>query len=89
MSKLFQLFIPILILFLSITTNAQWFYQNPLPQGNDLQGITYINSNHAVAIGLTGCIVKTTDYGESWICKNSGTTKELRGVSFIDTYTGQ
>ena len=57
-----------LVLFLSVSiqTNAQWFWQNPLPQGNTLGSISLLNENSALVLGSNGALISTQDYGDSW-----------------------
>src|ERR1043166_5195450 len=43
-----------------------WFWQNPLPQGNDLFNVAAIDGQHALAIGASGTILQTTDAGTTW-----------------------
>ena len=67
---------------------AQWFWQNPLPQGNDLEKVYSFNQNTAIAVGATGTILKTIDGGLTWSFQTSGTEKRLKDVYFIDEQTG-
>ena len=59
------------IIFLStILSNnlfAQWFWQNPLPQGNTLTSVSYIDQNTGWAVGLKGTILKTTNQNTDYI----------------------
>src|SRR3954462_5117305 len=64
--------------------NRQWFWQNPLPQGNDLRGASFIDANTATLIGAYGTIIRTTDAGSSWTIETSGTTETLWAISFAD-----
>ena len=65
-----------------------WFWQNPLPQGNPLVSVSFIDSETGWAIGNLGTILKTTNGGENWINQTSGTTQYLIGVSFTDANNG-
>ena len=65
-----------------------WFWQNPLPQGNELFATAVVDANTAVAVGDVGTILRTTDGGATWSPQSSGTTNTLRGVSFTDANTG-
>jgi len=40
---------------------AQWFWQNPLPQGNDLNDVDFIDEFNGIAVGKSGTIIHTTD----------------------------
>ena len=43
-----------------------WFWQNPLPQGNDLLSVSFFDSETGFAIGLGGTILRTTNGGIDW-----------------------
>ena len=40
--------------------NAQWYWQNPLPCGNSLNDVCFVDANIGIAVGDLGTIVKTT-----------------------------
>jgi hypothetical protein len=40
-----------------------WFWQNPLPQGNWLNGVSFTDANTGTAVGSGGTILRTTDGG--------------------------
>ena len=85
-----KIFILIFIYYLLFITNSfsQWVWQNPLPQGNDLNSVKFLNENTGWAVGKKGTIIKSTDGGNNWIICQSGTIKDLRTVYFIDANTG-
>jgi photosystem II stability/assembly factor-like uncharacterized protein len=70
--------------------NAQsgWFWQNPLPQGNALSGVSFTDARTGTAVGDGGTIVRTTNGGASWTLQSSGFPYQLSGVSFTDANTG-
>src|SRR5439155_26446050 len=70
------------------SSGAQWHWQNPLPQGNNLRGASFVDANTGTVVGDYGTIVRTTDGGNSWTIQVSGTTQNLRAVSFIDANNG-
>jgi hypothetical protein len=78
----------ILTLFLTQICFAQWFWQNPLPQGNTLRSVKFISSSIGWAVGANGTILKTANGGTNWVQQSSGTTSYLWGVSFTDANTG-
>ncbi|MCH8020445.1 hypothetical protein IH785_11345, partial [candidate division KSB1 bacterium] len=51
----------------TITINAQpeWFWQNPLPQGNLLNDIHFFDEFSGIAVGEFGTILRTTDGGST------------------------
>jgi photosystem II stability/assembly factor-like uncharacterized protein len=84
------LIVGLLILLVSYRSLAQttWQWQNPFPQGNDLNDIHVFSSDSALAVGWTGTILKTTDGGSSWDIIQSGTKAILRSICFINNNTG-
>ena len=69
-------------------TLSQWFWQNPLPTGNTLYSVDFVDSNNGWAVGAAGTIVKSTDGGINWIAQSSGTLMNLKGISFTDRDNG-
>ena len=70
------------------SSSAQWRWQNPLPQGNNLRAASLVNANTGTLVGDYGTIVRTTDGGNNWTIQSSGTTQTLWGVSFTDATNG-
>src|SRR6267142_2457508 len=68
--------------------SSQWHWQNPLPQGNNLRGASFVDTNTGTVVGEYGTIVRTTDGGNSWTIQASGTTQTLWAVSFTDLNNG-
>ena len=60
----------------------QWSWRNPLPQGNTLYGVVYVN-NTVVAVGYGGIILTSPD-GETWASSTSGTNNNLRSVTYAN-----
>ena len=77
-----------LLFLMSFSVKAQWFWQNPLPQGNTLNSVDFINSNTGWAVGGYGTILKTTNGGTNWTSQTSGTSNTLCSVNFVDQNTG-
>jgi len=67
---------------------AQWEVQSPLPTGNYLTDISFVDDNILVAVGALGTIIRSTDEGENWILIGSGTNNDLKGVFFANADTG-
>jgi hypothetical protein len=61
-----------------------WFWQYPVPQGNDVRALSVLDSDTITAVSDSGTILRTTDGGTTWMRQTSGTTVGLRGVSFVD-----
>src|SRR5438477_1289139 len=71
-----------------VHAGVRWVWQNPLPQGNWLFGVSFTDANNGTAVGWYGTILRTTDGGRHWIIQSSGTTNLLYGVSFVDANNG-
>src|SRR5438874_5907332 len=69
-------------------SGSQWHWQNPLPQGNNLRGASFVDANTGTVVGENGTIVRTTDGGNTWTIQASGTTQTLWAVSFTDANHG-
>jgi photosystem II stability/assembly factor-like uncharacterized protein len=90
MSGILLFFIP--LLFLPITSHAQQCddaetWVNPVPQGNNLTFVDFINSTTGYASGLHGTIIKTTDGGNNWSLLNTGTKNDLNHFQFVNSNT--
>jgi len=70
------------------TLSAQWEWQNPLPQGNTLLGVSFTDANMGTVVGNSGTILRTTNEGVNWNSQSSGTTLPLYVVSFTDANNG-
>jgi len=83
-------FLQTLFFFLLVTQIcfAQWFWQNPLPQGNDLTSVKFISSDVGWAVGYGGTIIKTTNGGIKWTIQSNQTGYTLNSVSFTDENNG-
>ncbi|NIW70633.1 hypothetical protein GWN15_17380, partial [candidate division KSB1 bacterium] len=88
MSMLYVFLVASLCLMDISVAQTGWFWQNPLPQGNDLRDVSFIDANTGIAVGIYGTIIRTTDGGVTWSIQNSGTTQPLYAVSLINADTG-
>lgn len=70
------------------SADRNWFWQEQLPQGNDLRSASWISNTVGWAVGVTGTALKTTDGGATWIAQDASTTRDLTGVSFVDANNG-
>ena len=75
-------------IFLIRDCQSQWVWQNPLPQGNYLQSVKFINNNTGWTAGRAGTILKTTNAGTNWYFQISGITEDLHSISFVNYQTG-
>ena len=82
--KKYMLALLIIVSISNAKAQSSWQWQNPLPQGNNLNSVTFINNTTGFAAGDVGMIMKTTDSGESWSIQKSGTYNRLASVDFTD-----
>lgn len=57
-----------------------WNWRNPLPQGNNLNTVRYLNSMF-IAVGDSGTIITSHD-GEAWTTKHTGYKENLNGIVY-------
>jgi photosystem II stability/assembly factor-like uncharacterized protein len=82
------LVISFFVIIISAEMFSQWFWQNPLPQGNNLNGIKYFSSGGAVAIGEGGTILISSDEGSNWERNETGTPYYFSSLFFINEQIG-
>jgi photosystem II stability/assembly factor-like uncharacterized protein len=83
-----KMLIFLIVIFLTTSLHAQWEWQNPLPQGNSLNAVHFIDENEGWAVGWYGTILHTTDAGISWEKININTTDYFNDLIFIGHDTG-
>lgn len=74
----------------NLFSQSGWFWQNPLPQGNDLNTIEITTDGTLFAGGFSGTIIKSSNRAASWEVLNN--VQQYNGwfhkISFIDNNTG-
>ncbi|MCX6306233.1 MAG: YCF48-related protein [Bacteroidetes bacterium] len=73
---------------LPVGASAQWNWNNPLPQGNTLHDVQFVNASTGFAVGDGGTILKTTDGGYNWNRTERDAAESLNAVFFLDSLTG-
>lgn len=81
-------YILFLFLFFLPELYPQWQWQNPLPQGNSLNSILYVNDQLVWACGTTGTLLKSTDGGDTWEFIMLQDRMYVRDIFFINDETG-
>jgi photosystem II stability/assembly factor-like uncharacterized protein len=66
---------------------AQWEWQNPLPQGNSLEQVTFVDNNYGWMLTIAGTLMRTTDGGSNWIEHIIGKIWSQK-IHFIDRLNG-
>jgi photosystem II stability/assembly factor-like uncharacterized protein len=88
MEKYFKAFVGVLVLGAILlyvqTSHAQsnWFWQQPLPTGNSLKDVKFVNHQTGYAVGDVGTIVKSTNGGSNWFTLNNPKKSQLWGIDF-------
>ena len=76
------------ILLINISAQEGWFWQNPLPQGNNLYNIISINNNMGYACGENGTFIKITNGGLTWTVLSFPNRLTLLNLQFINETIG-
>ena len=71
-----------------LITDRSWFWQNPLPQGNDLRGQRWTDVTRGRGAGVAGTPLTTDDGGHAWAAHEPRGNRDLTGISFANSTTG-
>ncbi|MBI1803693.1 MAG: hypothetical protein HY033_12800 [Ignavibacteriae bacterium] len=91
--KIVRRTLPVLLLWyfpVPMFSQSGWFWQNPLPQGNDLYGVQAFATGTIVAVGSAGTVMTSTNYGLSWDVQRyvGGAFGTFRSISFFSPASG-
>ena len=65
-----------------------WFWQSPLPQGNNLNNSYWVNSSTVYVAGDRGTIIKSTNKGNNWQLRQIPTLSNLKTIRFFTPNIG-
>jgi photosystem II stability/assembly factor-like uncharacterized protein len=82
------LFLIIAILFVIDFSHAQWEWQSPIPQGNLLYKVQFVNASNGWAVGEYGTLFHTTDGGLHWTGQEYGRTDNILAIQMKSLSTG-
>jgi photosystem II stability/assembly factor-like uncharacterized protein len=71
----------------STNNGGSWEWQNPLPQGNTLNDLAFVDALYGWAVGDNGTIMHTTDGGSTWVMQSSLVEYSLRRIFALDVST--
>ena len=71
----------------SLYTQDGWIWQNPLPQGNNLSDLQFVNSTTAYAMCFNS-VMKTTNAGNNWSIHYTNHSQNNTSLHFINETTG-
>lgn len=85
-----------LIIFFSLGySQPNWIWQNPIPQGENINKIQFTHSYTGYSVGNYFSILKTTNGGENWITKSinpdsipTGLNGNFSSLFFLNSNTG-
>ena len=83
-----KFYLALILCVISVSSFAQWTWQNPLPQGNTLNSVIFTDANTGYAVGESGTIIKTIDGGLNWTVLPTGTSNFLFSVCFANSNIG-
>ena len=63
-------------------SQSDWYYEFPLPQGNQLNGVYMVDNSIIYTVGRIGTILKTQNAGGSWIRQTYAGNEDLTSVFF-------
>jgi len=69
----------------AIFSQSSWIWQNPFPQGNDINSIKFFDSQLGYTVGEAGVILKTVNGGLNWSLCQSPVEQTLYSVSVLDS----
>lgn len=78
----------LLLLLLHFSSQAQWSWRHPSPQGNNLNKLSFLNTTTGWAAGDKGTLIKTTNGGNSWSLQYPGHVEDITELNFTDSLHG-
>ena len=77
-----------LITLLPVISFAQWQWLNPLPQGDGISDLFFVDGTTGFAATYSGLIMKSTDAGTSWKPQAKPTSNSLTAIHFVNSTLG-
>ena len=71
----------------TLRAESGWAFQDPYPQGNWLNGVSFRDANTGIAVGDSGTIIATSDGGATWTIQDSGSRLRFTAVEHLDATT--
>ncbi|HZW40471.1 MAG TPA: YCF48-related protein [Ignavibacteriaceae bacterium] len=86
MKRLILLFV--LLFYGILSAQEGWFWQNPLPRGNEYSEVIYLNSGVGWIVGSYGLLLETIDEGLTWKVQPFDATTHLHSICFPNQNIG-
>ncbi len=77
-----------IIFLIPVGVSAQWSWMNPLPQGNTIHDVQFLDGSKGFGVGDGGTILKTVDGGYTWSLIKTSFQADLNSVFFVDSLLG-
>ncbi len=65
-----------------------WYWENPVPQGDTISAMTFVDADTGWVVGSAGLIMKTNDGGATWTPQGGASQTFFDAVVFADARTG-
>jgi photosystem II stability/assembly factor-like uncharacterized protein len=88
MKKIFYILSTLNLILTTCFAQSGWVKQSPLPTGNALVSSSFVNAHTGFAVGTNGTVIKTTNRGDLWLTKSSGTNSHFFSVCFVNQNIG-
>lgn len=82
------IFFTSLLFCFAVSAQCDFQWQNPFPQGNDLEEVQFVNEQTGWAVGLAGTVLKTTNGGVTWEISYVSGKEWLFGLHFVNESIG-
>lgn len=82
--KSIKLLVMIIVISLRFTYAQTWDPISQTVTTKTLNKICFIDSTKGIVVGSSGTIIKTTDCGNTWELKTSGTTRQLNSIVYAN-----
>lgn len=71
----------------NLNAQTSFFWQHPLPTGNQLEAVKFINQQTGIAVGAAGTIMRTSNGGLNWTVQPSPVYAYLWDVTYVNINT--
>ncbi len=78
----------LLLLVCTFSSQAQWSWRHPSPQGNTLSKMSFLNGATGWLAGEKGTLLKTVNGGNNWTLQYPGHVDDINGLHFADSLHG-
>jgi photosystem II stability/assembly factor-like uncharacterized protein len=87
MKKIIFVFLLFIVNCSLLIAQTGWYWANPLPQGNRLAKVKFIDNNTGFILGQHGTLLRTLDGGLNWYSTQL-TTLRIYSIFFVNSQTG-